>query len=234
MTVAVSRSFDTPAEASALAIRLVLAGRTVILRIVRVVLGAEDPDEEDLVQTSVEKWWVLAMATRDRDNRRLLQLAAVIARNVAIDARRQRTRARRICGPEADGPEDDPSEAAGVDVERVIIARENLEWLGRTLQSMRPALSTVMYMHDVLGHELDEIAEALGISGSAAQSRLVRARRRLTTRPWAAANGYNGSRRESADRGAIVTDSMGGPDGGRVATGSPSGAEVSRKKGVCK
>lgn len=39
-----------------------------------------------------------------------------------------------------------------------------------------------MYLHSVLGYELAEIAAMIGISVTAAQSRLVRGRREITHR----------------------------------------------------
>jgi DNA-directed RNA polymerase specialized sigma24 family protein len=48
--------------------------------------------------------------------------------------------------------------------------------------AMSPDKAMVLVLHDVLGHELVEIAAMLGISTSAAQSRLVRARRDFAER----------------------------------------------------
>jgi DNA-directed RNA polymerase specialized sigma24 family protein len=47
---------------------------------------------------------------------------------------------------------------------------------------MSPKKAMVLVLHDVLGHELAEVSVMLGISVSAAQSRLVRGRRDLLGR----------------------------------------------------
>jgi DNA-directed RNA polymerase specialized sigma24 family protein len=68
---------------------------------------------------------------------------------------------------------------AGADPERVASAREGLAQFAGELSGLGEAHAEVVYMHDVLGHELTEIAVLLGITVAAAQSRLVRGRRRM-------------------------------------------------------
>jgi DNA-directed RNA polymerase specialized sigma24 family protein len=47
---------------------------------------------------------------------------------------------------------------------------------------MSPKKAMVLVLHDVLGHDLTEVSVMLGVSVSAAQSRLVRGRRELLRR----------------------------------------------------
>ena len=44
---------------------------------------------------------------------------------------------------------------------------------------LSPHKANVVFLHDILGHQLDEVAGILGITVSAAQSRLVRGRRQI-------------------------------------------------------
>jgi DNA-directed RNA polymerase specialized sigma24 family protein len=50
------------------------------------------------------------------------------------------------------------------------------------MEAIGPKLAWAFVLHDVLGHALDEVAQILGISAAAAQSRLSRGRRRLQRR----------------------------------------------------
>jgi RNA polymerase sigma-70 factor (ECF subfamily) len=50
------------------------------------------------------------------------------------------------------------------------------------LAQMKPDRATAVFLHDVLGHELAEIALMQQISVAAAQSRLVRGRKELERR----------------------------------------------------
>jgi DNA-directed RNA polymerase specialized sigma24 family protein len=57
--------------------------------------------------------------------------------------------------------------------------RGELRRLDASLRRIGARKSIVVYLHEVLGHELARIAPALGISVAAAQSRLIRGRRAL-------------------------------------------------------
>jgi RNA polymerase sigma factor (sigma-70 family) len=141
-------------------------------RIVRRVFGAHDPERDDVLQSAVERLLVTLYDARFRDGS-AVQLAAIIARNVAVDARRARARRMRLflCDDEAAMPVAD-----AIDPERTASARELLAHYARALHGLRADHAQVVYAHDVLGCELAEIAIMFGLSISAAQSRLVRAR----------------------------------------------------------
>ncbi len=47
------------------------------------------------------------------------------------------------------------------------------------MSQLTPGKAEVVYLHDAFGHQLPEIASALGISVAAAQSRLVRGRKEI-------------------------------------------------------
>jgi RNA polymerase sigma-70 factor (ECF subfamily) len=146
------------------------------------VLGATDPEYEDVLQNSLER----VIATLDQDTFRgecpLSVWAALIARKVAADALRVRYRERRVF-VHGDTMEAIPglhSLAAGP--EPRIEAREQLQQFAHALSGLRVGRAQVVYMHGVLGYQLAEIAAMIGISVTAAQSRLVRGRREIATR----------------------------------------------------
>ena len=56
---------------------------------------------------------------------------------------------------------------------------ETLERVNRALRGLGPKKARVVYLHDVLGYQLEEVATMLGTSVAAAQSRLVRGRREI-------------------------------------------------------
>ena len=57
-----------------------------------------------------------------------------------------------------------------------------LRQVRQALSHLKPANAEVLFLHDALGYDLKEIAEQLGLTTSAAQSRLVRTRKDLLER----------------------------------------------------
>jgi RNA polymerase sigma-70 factor (ECF subfamily) len=156
--------------------------RSAIEAVLQRVLGSTDPEYEDVLQNSLER----VIATLDQDTFRgecpLSVWAALIARKVAADALRVRYRERRVF-VHADTMEmvtGAHSPAAGPELR--IEARERLQQFADALSALRVGRAQVVYMHGVLGYQLAEIAAMIGISVTAAQSRLVRGRREIATR----------------------------------------------------
>jgi RNA polymerase sigma-70 factor (ECF subfamily) len=113
------------------------------------------------------------------DMERPAQWVAAVARNVAIDQLRARTRERRVFSlEEADGSSDASSPAASAP-DHLTDVRQQIRRLDAALCALGPRRAIVVYLHDVLGYQLSEVAEAVGTSVAAAQSRLVRGRRAL-------------------------------------------------------
>jgi RNA polymerase sigma-70 factor (ECF subfamily) len=143
----------------------------------RRVLGCNDPDYEDLLQSALERVFTTLRNSNFRGECSLSGWAAVIARNVAVDALRARCRQRGFVP--LDGAAKDvsavPFAEAGPD--RLADARQQLQLFYRALGGLRPTTASVVYLHYVVGHDLAEIAAMLSISVAAAQSRLVRGRR---------------------------------------------------------
>jgi RNA polymerase sigma-70 factor (ECF subfamily) len=95
---------------------------------------------------------------------------------VAIDSVRAKMRERRVFGGEPVELADRDASAKQSGTERVE-TRAEIARLQQVLASMNPAQAEAVYLHDVLGHDLAEIAELSGTTVAAAQSRLVRGRK---------------------------------------------------------
>jgi RNA polymerase sigma-70 factor (ECF subfamily) len=147
-----------------------------VRRVVQRVLGSGDSEYEDVVQTALMGWLEVAAIGEPRDEPRTRQLAAIIARNTAVELRRARVYRRFASLAMID---DAPWT---VDPERIVRAREALTQLENALRCLTPTTAAIIYLHDVLGYETEWIANALTISAAAAQSRLVRGRRQLLAR----------------------------------------------------
>jgi RNA polymerase sigma-70 factor (ECF subfamily) len=150
------------------------------------VLGKREPDHDDLVQASLEQIIVTLRRGRFARGCSLATWASSVAAHVAFNALRSRRASRRVfdsveLSQVVDGAE---SIAPGVvgDAERDLSVRSGIRMAQAHLTSMNADKAMVLVLHDVLGHELVEIAAMLGVSTAAAQSRLVRARREFLER----------------------------------------------------
>jgi RNA polymerase sigma-70 factor (ECF subfamily) len=150
----------------------------VVTRVVRRTLGAADVEAEDICQAVLER--LLGARAEDVPPDRVAAWAGGVARNVAIDALRARVRDRRTLVRGED--ENSAGAAYSVDPERLTLARERLLRYASAVASLGGGQAEVVYMHDVLGHDLGQIAAVLAITTAAAQSRLVRGRRQIAER----------------------------------------------------
>jgi RNA polymerase sigma factor (sigma-70 family) len=159
--------------------------------VVRRLVGTRDPEYEDLVQTTLLSVLGTLDGGRFRGDCPPVGWAAIIARNVAVDAIRARVRERRVFKADAcDEDVGDPSNVtdAGLGPERLTELRRTLDRVNHALAGLGPHKARVVYLHDVLGYQLAEVAAIVGTSKAAAQSRLVRGRREIVeTMPSAAA-----------------------------------------------
>ncbi|MEA2700136.1 MAG: polymerase sigma-70 factor, subfamily [Myxococcales bacterium] len=146
------------------------------------VLGP-DHEQDDLTQQALEK--VISTVVSGQFGRRcsLRKWVRMITQNVAFDALRKRARERRVL---------DRKVIPGT-VESVVISNEDTPELAvdtrRRMENLRAALAATkreraeaVLLHDVLGHDLTEIAQMTGVSIAAAQSRLVRGRKDVVKR----------------------------------------------------
>jgi RNA polymerase sigma factor (sigma-70 family) len=171
----------------------------VIRSVARSVLGIDDPDYEDVQQIAVERLLVIMGEGRPQRGS-VVQLAARIARNVAVDVRRARLRWMHLT------VRDDEATtrcAESIDPERIAVARELLWHLGMALRAIPPEQAKVVYAHDVLGRDLAEIATIFALSLAAAQSRLFRGRIRMKSLLPGEPDGSDGDGARSGPPGRI-------------------------------
>jgi RNA polymerase sigma-70 factor (ECF subfamily) len=143
------------------------------------ILGCRDEAHDDLVQTAFEQ--IVLTLTKRKFARAcsLSSWAVSVTTHVAFNTIRSRTRERRVLDRRRDGDHEAKAHGVGLDVERHVGAREALLHVRRHLAQMDEQRATTLFLHDVMGHELSEIAVLTGVSVAAAQSRLVRGRKEL-------------------------------------------------------
>jgi RNA polymerase sigma-70 factor (ECF subfamily) len=141
------------------------------------IFGRREPDHDDLVQSTFEQ---IVRTLTERSYARACNLrtwASSIASHVGLNALRARRRERNVIDRLYQG--DMELVPLDRDAEKSAQARAELEELRATLGAMKPEQAHAVFLHDVLGHDLAEMALLLDISVAAAQSRLVRGRREL-------------------------------------------------------
>jgi RNA polymerase sigma-70 factor (ECF subfamily) len=147
-------------------------------RTVRRLLGAADPDREDVAQTAMIE---LAMTIdRFRGECSLDSWTSTIAARIVYKHIRRRKSERRAFGvldPEILAAARSPARAGREAMLRNLTRRV----LGH-LDAMDEHKSWAFVLHDVCGYDLREIAEITGVGVAAAQSRLVRGRREIHER----------------------------------------------------
>lgn len=149
------------------------------------VLGRRERDHDDLVQATFEQIVLTLMRGRFARGCSLSTWASAVAAHVAFNALRARRRARRVFDPVEDAAAAAEARMVG-DAERDVSVRDQIKGAQAHLTAMNQDRAMVLILHDVLGHELAEIATMLDVSVAAAQSRLVRARRDFRKRTEAA------------------------------------------------
>ncbi len=155
-------------------------------RLVRVVEGTlqrllgPSPDLDDLVQATFEQLVVSLIRGRFARACSLSTWASSVAAHVAFNAMRAQRRARCVFDPASIADVSEPR--ASGNPEREVAVREQIAAVQTHLAAMSPDRAMTLLLHDVLGHDLVEMAAILKISVAAAQSRLVRARRELLRR----------------------------------------------------
>ncbi len=147
------------------------------------VLGATDPDFDDLSQQALEKITTSVVRGKFAGKCSLSTWASVVTSRLAIDTLRQRRRERGLFWFRKSEEDDEPEAPTGTlhsphhDLERSRI----LGALRQSLGKISPAKAEAVVLFEVMGHDLTEIAAMTGVSLAAAQSRLVRGRGELAT-----------------------------------------------------
>jgi RNA polymerase sigma-70 factor (ECF subfamily) len=145
------------------------------------VLGQRGPDHADLVQQAFEQVVLTVSRHAFAHLCSLKTWAARVSTNVALNSLRARRRERAVIDWTRD-PDSDGMLQGSRDPTNQLDSRSQLERVRRLLSDMNPAQVEALLLHDVLGHDLGEIALMLRISVPAAQSRLFRGRRELRRR----------------------------------------------------
>ena len=144
------------------------------------VFGRREADHDDLVQAAFEQI-VITLSRRSFARACSLKTwASTVTSHVALNALRSRRRERRVMDRSTELRSD-----LGMDTndpERDAHARGVLDAVRQELAQMRPERAHAVFLHDVLGHDLAEIAVMGEITVAAAQSRLVRGRKELARR----------------------------------------------------
>lgn len=153
--------------------RLIRVVEWTILRVV----GFRCREHDDLVQSAFEQVVKTIHGGSYRQNCALTSWASSIACNLALTSIRKQRRDHVLLPVEemAIAPPHENPEAA-------LRASRQLQRLRLELAQMNPDRAQAVVMHDVNGLELRELAEVLGISVAAAQSRLSRGRHELWKR----------------------------------------------------
>jgi len=140
------------------------------------VMGERGQDHDDLVQVAFEQ--ILLTLARKKFARAcsLASWAVSVTTHVALNAIRKRQNERKtlVIDPERS----ECGESTGLGPERSAL----FSALRAELAKLPPMTANVVILHEVMGHDLAEIAVLTGLSVSAAQSRLVRGRAELRRR----------------------------------------------------
>jgi len=149
---------------------------------VRRILGRRDHHYEDLVQSSFEQIVKALASGRFGRACSLKTWAASVTSHTTFNELRRRTRERKVIGPSLELADERALRSPVLDAEDTEGLRRVLERIRWHLTDMNESRATSVFLHDVLGHDLSEIAVLSGVSVTAAQSRLFRGRKELQTR----------------------------------------------------
>jgi RNA polymerase sigma-70 factor (ECF subfamily) len=148
------------------------------------VTGQRGPDHDDLIQQAFEQVITTLSRHAFAGMCSLKTWASRVATNVALNALRARKRERTVI--DRNWALDDDVGPATRDPQRTLDSRAQLVRVRELLSEMKREQVEVLLLHDVMGHDLAELALMLGISMPAAQSRLFRGRGELRRRLEAA------------------------------------------------
>jgi len=142
-------------------------------------MGPSDGERDDLAQQSFERIIGTIVSGRFSHGCSLRSWATLITQHIAIDTMRARSRERKLfdrsVGPQALELVAEDSRTP----ERNAETRRRVERLLGALSTVNRGRAEAVILHDILGHDLAEIARLTGVSIAAAQSRLVRGRKEV-------------------------------------------------------
>jgi len=142
-------------------------------------LGPADPDRDDLMQQAIERVIGTIVSGRFSQACSLRSWATVITQHLVVDTIRARARERKLFDRTLRQPPTDPIAENAETPERAAENRRRIERLFAALARVNRRRAEAVIMHDILGHDLAEMARLIGVSVAAVQSRLVRGRREV-------------------------------------------------------
>jgi RNA polymerase sigma-70 factor (ECF subfamily) len=141
-------------------------------------LGPNDHEREDLAQQAMERIIGTIVSGRYMRDCSLSSWATLITQHLAIDAMRSRTRDRKVFDRHVGTQTVELVPDGSRSTEQIVEIQRRANRLVRVLSSISSTHAEAVVLHDLLGHDLAEIARLTGVSVAAAQSRLVRGRRK--------------------------------------------------------
>ena len=146
-------------------------------RTVRRLLGRDDSEREDLTQTAIIE--LVRSIGKFREESSLDTWVSAVTAHVVYKHIRRRPLDPHLS---LDAVPEEILQSVRPGSESTLAAREILTRILCHLEAIGEKIAWTFVLHDVLGYRLDEIAGIIGITEAAAQSRLVRGRRRLHQR----------------------------------------------------
>jgi RNA polymerase sigma-70 factor (ECF subfamily) len=141
-------------------------------------LGANDHEREDLAQQAMERIIGTIVSGRYTRGCSLASWATLITQHLAIDTMRARTRDRKVFDRHVGTQTVELVPDGERSAEQIVEMQRRAHRLVTVLSSISSTHAEALVLHDLLGHNLAEIARLTGVSVAAAQSRLVRGRRK--------------------------------------------------------
>ena len=143
-------------------------------RTVRRLLGQDDSEYEDLVQLAIME--LIRSVASYRGEGSLDAWVSAVTAHVVYRHIRRRSVDRYVS---LDALHDEDLHSPQPAGEEAIAERQSLDCIVRHLDTLGEKLAWSFIFHDVLGYGLRDVARIMGTTEGAAQSRLVRGRRRL-------------------------------------------------------
>jgi RNA polymerase sigma-70 factor (ECF subfamily) len=142
-------------------------------------MGPGDLERDDLAQQALERVISTIVSGKFSQGCSLRSWATLITQHLAIDTMRSRQRERRLFDRSVGHQALELVAAETRTPERAAETRRRIERLLTALSIVNRSRAEAVVLHDILGHDLAEIAGLTGVSVAAAQSRLVRGRREV-------------------------------------------------------
>jgi RNA polymerase sigma-70 factor (ECF subfamily) len=142
-------------------------------------LGPGDSERDDLAQQALERVISTIVSGKFSHGCSLRSWATLITQHLAIDTMRARSRERKLFDRSVGHQVLELVAEDNRTPERAAETRRRVERLLTALSMVNRQRAEAVVLHDVLGHDLAEIAGLTGVTVAAAQSRLVRGRKEV-------------------------------------------------------